>query len=254
MVFQAENIGRVRHEVDDIILSSFGQNCFAVLAEKKGKSAMNISQTQIHTHRACLRRNTYKFQNDSFSDVKSSSLALEIELQKKEEWEFSSRLVLSSFNASEEHKKARGRHSSRKDHNSKMSPRLQFEITLHGLLLWASMAFLLPVGILVIRLSNREGNRRRLRIIFYVHAVLQESKLAVLLATAGAVMSIKNFNNSFNNSHQRLGVALYGIMWLQGIQKKKSVVLCTLDNGNYSVITGCPECIHRLTSLPRKNI
>ncbi|XP_047172655.1 cytochrome b561 domain-containing protein At4g18260-like [Vigna umbellata] len=115
--------------------------------------------------------------------------------------------------ASEEHKKARGRHSSRKDHNSKMSPRLQFEITLHGLLLWASMAFLLPVGILVIRLSNREGNRRRLRIIFYVHAVLQ--KLAVLLATAGAVMSIKNFNNSFNNSHQRLGVALYGIMWLQ---------------------------------------
>ncbi|KAG2390908.1 Cytochrome b561 domain-containing protein [Vigna angularis] len=115
--------------------------------------------------------------------------------------------------ASEEHKKARGKHSSRKDHNSKMSPRLQFEITLHGLLLWASMAFLLPVGILVIRLSNREGNRRRLRIIFYVHAVLQ--KLAVLLATAGAVMSIKNFNNSFNNSHQRLGVALYGIMWLQ---------------------------------------
>ncbi|XP_027939306.1 cytochrome b561 domain-containing protein At4g18260-like [Vigna unguiculata] len=115
--------------------------------------------------------------------------------------------------ASEEHKKVRGRHSSRKDHSTKMSPRLQFEITLHGLLLWASMAFLLPVGILVIRLSNREGNRRRLRIIFYVHAVLQ--KLAVLLATAGAVMSIKNFNNSFNNSHQRLGVALYGIMWLQ---------------------------------------
>ncbi|XP_068485739.1 cytochrome b561 domain-containing protein At4g18260-like [Phaseolus vulgaris] len=116
--------------------------------------------------------------------------------------------------ASEEHKKAKGRHSSRKDHNTKMSPRLQFEITLHGLLLWASMAFLIPVGILVIRLSNREGNRRRLRIIFYVHAVLQES-LAVLLATAGAIMSIKNFNNSFNNSHQRLGVALYGIMWLQ---------------------------------------
>ncbi|ESW13413.1 hypothetical protein PHAVU_008G193800 [Phaseolus vulgaris] len=60
--------------------------------------------------------------------------------------------------ASEEHKKAKGRHSSRKDHNT---------------------------------------------------------KLAVLLATAGAIMSIKNFNNSFNNSHQRLGVALYGIMWLQ---------------------------------------
>jgi len=62
-----------------------------------------------------------------------------------------------------------------------MSPRLQFEITLHGLLLWASMAFLIPVGILVIRLSNREGNRRRLRIIFYVHAVLQESVSKPLL-------------------------------------------------------------------------
>lgn len=40
----------------------------------------------------------------------------------------------------------------------------------------------------------------------------------------------------------------------QGIQKKKSVVLCTLDNGNCSVITGCAECIYRFTSLPRKNI
>ncbi|MBA0578578.1 hypothetical protein Gorai_020855, partial [Gossypium raimondii] len=30
-------------------------------------------------------------------------------------------------------------------------------------------------------------------------------------------MSIKNFNNSFNNHHQRLGVALYGIIWLQAL-------------------------------------
>ncbi|KAF1876697.1 hypothetical protein Lal_00031509 [Lupinus albus] len=39
--------------------------------------------------------------------------------------------------------------------------------------------------------------------------------LAVLLTTTGAIMSIKNFNNLFNNNHQRLGVALYGIIWLQ---------------------------------------
>lgn len=39
--------------------------------------------------------------------------------------------------------------------------------------------------------------------------------VAVLLATAGAIMSIKNFNNLFNNNHQRLGVALYGVIWLQ---------------------------------------
>lgn len=44
-----------------------------------------------------------------------------------------------------------------------MSPRLQFEITLHGFLLWASMGFLMPIGILAIRLSNREENPRRLR-------------------------------------------------------------------------------------------
>ena len=44
-----------------------------------------------------------------------------------------------------------------------------------------------------------------------------QQKLAVLLATAGAVMSMKNFNNSFNNNHQRIGVALYGIIWLQVI-------------------------------------
>ncbi|KAK9035051.1 hypothetical protein V6N11_077102 [Hibiscus sabdariffa] len=30
-------------------------------------------------------------------------------------------------------------------------------------------------------------------------------------------MSIKNFNNSFNNYHQRLGVALYGIIWVQAL-------------------------------------
>nr|ACU14023.1 unknown [Glycine max] len=48
--------------------------------------------------------------------------------------------------ASQGHKKAKGRHSSKKDHNIKMSSRLQFEITLHGFLLWASMAFLMPIG------------------------------------------------------------------------------------------------------------
>ncbi|KAL5126425.1 Cytochrome b561 domain-containing protein [Glycine soja] len=156
--------------------------------------------------------------------------------------------------ASQEHKKAKGRHSSKKDHNIKTSVRNHTT--------WVSLVGFNGVlnaywyGILVIRLSNREGNQRRLRIIFYVHAVLQESKLAVLLATAGAIMSIKSFNNSFSNNHQRLGVALYCIIWLQvlGIQKKKSLVLCTQGSGNCSVITGCAECIYRFTSLPRKNI
>ncbi|XP_028792607.1 cytochrome b561 domain-containing protein At4g18260-like, partial [Neltuma alba] len=90
-----------------------------------------------------------------------------------------------------------------------MNPRLVFDITLHGFLLWASMGFLMPVGILAIRMSNGEANQRRLRMIFY--------KVAVLVATVGAIMSIKNFNNAFNNNHQRVGVALYDIIWLQAI-------------------------------------
>ncbi|XP_061356351.1 cytochrome b561 domain-containing protein At2g30890-like [Gastrolobium bilobum] len=117
------------------------------------------------------------------------------------------------ISSSQQHKEIIGTHSRKEDNHIKMNPRLQFEITLHGFLLWASMGFLMPIGILAIRLSNREDNPRRLRIVFYVHAILQ--MLAVLLATAGAIMSIKNFNNLFNNNHQRLGVALYGIIWLQ---------------------------------------
>ncbi|KAB1225301.1 hypothetical protein CJ030_MR1G008996 [Morella rubra] len=30
-------------------------------------------------------------------------------------------------------------------------------------------------------------------------------------------MSLRNFNNSFSNHHQRIGVALYGIIWLQAL-------------------------------------
>ena len=56
-----------------------------------------------------------------------------------------------------------------------------FEITLHGFLLWASMGFLMPVGILAIRMSNREECGRRLKILFYVHAVSQASSSLLLL-------------------------------------------------------------------------
>ncbi|XP_031257401.1 cytochrome b561 domain-containing protein At2g30890 [Pistacia vera] len=98
---------------------------------------------------------------------------------------------------------------------NQLSPKLMFEITVHGFLLWASTGLLMPVGILIIRMSNRIECGRRLRIIFYAHAVSQT--LAVLLATAGAVLSFRNFNNSFSNHHQKIGVVLYGIVWLQAL-------------------------------------
>jgi len=39
--------------------------------------------------------------------------------------------------------------------------------------------------------------------------------VSVLLATSGAVLSIKNFENSFSNTHQRIGLVLYALIWIQ---------------------------------------
>ncbi|XP_070021878.1 uncharacterized protein [Nicotiana sylvestris] len=89
-----------------------------------------------------------------------------------------------------------------------------FEIEIHGILLWASMGFLMPAGILTIRMSNTEKcSTTRLKVLFYVHGILQV--LSVLLATAGAVLSIKSFENMFNNNHQRIGLALYIAIYVQ---------------------------------------
>lgn len=38
---------------------------------------------------------------------------------------------------------------------------------------------------------------------------------AILLATAAAVMSLMNFENSFSNAHQRIGLATYALIWVQ---------------------------------------
>ncbi|XP_004504684.1 cytochrome b561 domain-containing protein At4g18260 [Cicer arietinum] len=88
------------------------------------------------------------------------------------------------------------------------------DIALHGFLLWGSMGFLMPLGILTIRGSNKsEPGSRKSRVLFYFHVTFQ--MLAVLLATVGAAMSLKKFENSFDNNHQRLGLALYGAILLQ---------------------------------------
>ncbi|KAL3502939.1 hypothetical protein ACH5RR_037388 [Cinchona calisaya] len=109
-------------------------------------------------------------------------------------------------------KTANTTHSSSK-HKIQMTAKLSSEIAIHGFLFWASMGFLVPVGILIMRKSTREECGRRLKILLYIHGLLQI--LSVLLLTAGAIMSFINFENSFNNDHQRLGLALYGLVWLQ---------------------------------------
>ncbi|XP_078167963.1 cytochrome b561 domain-containing protein At2g30890-like [Carex rostrata] len=95
----------------------------------------------------------------------------------------------------------------------KLNPKLSLQIKIHALLLWGSVGFLMPIGILVIRFASSCTCGKYSRVLFYLHVVLQTA--AVALATAGAVLSLKNFQNSFNNTHQRIGLALYGFIWFQ---------------------------------------
>ncbi|XP_031120824.1 cytochrome b561 domain-containing protein At2g30890-like [Ipomoea triloba] len=101
-----------------------------------------------------------------------------------------------------------------KQHVNKVDSEKTFDIEVHGIMLWASMGFLMPAGILTIRLSRMEEcNQTRLKLLFYIHAILQV--VSVLVATAGAVLSIKSFDNTFNNNHQRIGLALYVAIYVQ---------------------------------------
>jgi hypothetical protein len=53
---------------------------------------------------------------------------------------------------------------------------MKSDITIHGVLLWASLGFLFPVGILIIRMSSREEpSSTRFKVFFYLHVILQVS-------------------------------------------------------------------------------
>ncbi|CAN6446413.1 unnamed protein product [Victoria cruziana] len=95
----------------------------------------------------------------------------------------------------------------------KIDPQLKLQMEVHGFMLWASVGLLTPVGVVLIRMSHRAECRRRLKILFYFHAVLE--MVSVLLATVGAIMALKNFENKFDNTHQRIGIAIYAFIWLQ---------------------------------------
>ncbi|CAH2059982.1 unnamed protein product [Thlaspi arvense] len=116
--------------------------------------------------------------------------------------------------------------------SEKLNPKLVYEIKVHGFMLWASMGVLMPIGIISIRLmSTKDQPSITLQRLFFLHVTSQAGTfgffeivnhidnhiIAVILVTIGAIMSIKNFNNSFNNHHQRLGVGLYAIVWFQAL-------------------------------------
>jgi hypothetical protein len=94
-----------------------------------------------------------------------------------------------------------------------MTPKVLFQLKMHALFHWSSFGFLMPVGIILARMSSKSKSGRSIRVLFYCHVISQIA--AVLLATGGAALSLMNFENSFSNSHQRVGLALYGFMWLQ---------------------------------------
>ncbi|KAF3793122.1 Cytochrome b561 domain-containing protein [Nymphaea thermarum] len=54
---------------------------------------------------------------------------------------------------------------------------------------------------------------RRLKVLLYVHAVLQV--ISVSIATVGAILAVKHLENKFDNTHQRIGLAVYALIWLQ---------------------------------------
>ncbi|CAL4894868.1 unnamed protein product [Urochloa decumbens] len=94
-----------------------------------------------------------------------------------------------------------------------LTPKLSLQLKLHAFLLWCSVGFLMPIGVLLIRVSSNVKSAKTVKLLFYCHVGSQI--VAVVLATAGAVLSISNFENAFNNTHQRIGLALYGFIWLQ---------------------------------------
>ncbi|XP_047310556.1 cytochrome b561 domain-containing protein At4g18260-like [Impatiens glandulifera] len=98
-----------------------------------------------------------------------------------------------------------------------MSHEKVLDMSLHGFLLWGSMGFLMPLGILAIRCSScihQSSNQPKAKLIsFYSHALLQVVSLVV--SSGGAVLSVKKFENSFNNSHQRIGLVLHIAVWVQ---------------------------------------
>ncbi|RWW86580.1 hypothetical protein BHE74_00004631 [Ensete ventricosum] len=96
-----------------------------------------------------------------------------------------------------------------------LTPELSFQIKVHAFLLWASVGFLMPVGIIIIRMSHRVECIKKLKVLFYAHLIVQIT--AILLATAAAVLSLINFENSFDNTHQRIGLAVYAFIWTQPI-------------------------------------
>ncbi|KAL3683152.1 hypothetical protein R1sor_001174 [Riccia sorocarpa] len=92
-------------------------------------------------------------------------------------------------------------------------------VKVHGWLMWASMGFLLPLGILLIRMSklminaDEKPSSSRMWTCFYLHVCCQI--LAIALATGGVGVLFVKVGVGLNFTHQRLGLAIMCLVWCQ---------------------------------------
>ena len=54
-----------------------------------------------------------------------------------------------------------------------LTPKLSLQLKLHAFLLWSSVGFLMPIGVLLIRASSNVKSTRNVRLLFYCHVASQ---------------------------------------------------------------------------------
>jgi len=88
-------------------------------------------------------------------------------------------------------------------------------IRVHGWLMFLGMGLLMPIAIVLVRftrVARQKGDLKTARTLVYTHIVVQV--IAVLATICGAVVGIIKFDNTFDYTHERLGLALWILVWL----------------------------------------
>lgn len=88
-------------------------------------------------------------------------------------------------------------------------------IKVHGWLMWLGMGLLMPVAITLVRFTRaarEKGDLKTVRTLVYTHMAIQ--CVAVVCVIVAAVVGIKKFDNTFDYTHERLGLALWILVWL----------------------------------------
>ncbi|KAG6502395.1 hypothetical protein ZIOFF_042287 [Zingiber officinale] len=93
-----------------------------------------------------------------------------------------------------------------------MTPELSIHIKIHGFLLWASLGFLMPLGVVIIRMSESAKSIKMVKVLFYTHVTVQVSKLQFVLATNCDYSGFQVFNTKGMKTRS----LWYLVHWLLG--------------------------------------